>query len=160
MGGRMLSGNDGGWWRGMAAAGWGCARGSRFAARGRAFGAAVRPIAVQGPLPQKAQFTGQPSPCGSGLAPRWAAQRPQDVSVIMPLQDECLDPGSLWTSPTTTSPTQIAVAPPSTVRQCPVVNAAPSQHRYSTALAISATVPMRPTGCMAAANSALRGSAS
>ena len=55
---------------------------------------------------------------------------------------------------------QNAVTPPSTASECPVVNAAPSLHRYSTALAISSTLPMRPTGCMVAANSALRGSAS
>jgi hypothetical protein len=55
---------------------------------------------------------------------------------------------------------QNAVTPPSTANECPVVNAAPSLHRYSTALAISSTLPMRPTGCMALANSAFFGSAS
>ena len=49
---------------------------------------------------------------------------------------------------------------PNLANAWPVVNAAPSLHRYSTALAISSTLPMRPTGCIAAANSALRGSAS
>ena len=55
---------------------------------------------------------------------------------------------------------EVASAPPSTASAWPVVNAAPSEHRYSTALATSSTLPIRPTGCMAAANSALRGSAS
>ena len=55
---------------------------------------------------------------------------------------------------------QMAVAPPSTAKAWPVVKAAPSLHRYSTALAISSTLPTRPTGCIAAANSAFFGSAS
>ena len=200
----MLSGNDGGWWRGMTVAGWRCARGSRFAARGGELGAAARPIAAQGrshpggdagagrlgncmsassaaqgrirgsvacrfrfcgsglcaALPHGAWLTCRLRFCGSGPCAAMGRAAAPGSQRDNASSGQVLAPWHPLGFITTTSPIQIAVAPPSTVRQCPVVNAAPSLHRYNTALAISATVPMRPTGCMAAANSALRGSAS
>ncbi len=164
MGGRMMSGNDGGWWRGMVAARWGCARDEDLRLGAENLGPLRSPsrhkdrshksaiYRLLSPVWERPFRGAGPAAMGRAAAP--GCQRDNASS------DKCSAPGSLWASSTTTSPIQIAVAPPSTVRQCPVVNAAPSLHRYNTALAISATVPMRPTGCMAAANSALRGSAS
>src|SRR5215831_16634766 len=91
----------------------------------------------------------EPQPCTQGACDPSAAEKDNVGLAFLP--DGCHFPDQFRrkgdrASPPTIGGVQSAVPPPSTTSAAPVMNEESSEARNRTALAISATVPTRPSG--------------